>query len=68
LSDIRNVAVTAVLYNEAGNAIGVSSTKIDFIKAESSQMSYFTWLQPFEKTPASIEIFPIVNLTVNNNQ
>lgn len=66
LFDIRNVLVAAVLYDDIGNAIGVSSTKIDSIKTESSQSADFTWPQPFDKIPASIEVFATTNLTVNN--
>jgi hypothetical protein len=66
LFDVRDVFVNAVLYDDGGNAIGVSSTKIDLIKADSSQSADFTWPQPLDKAPASIEILPTTNLTVNN--
>jgi len=66
LFDVRDVLVAAVLYDDSDNAIGVSSTKIDLIKTESSQLANFSWPQPFDKIPASIEVFATTNLTVNN--
>lgn len=68
LFDAKNVFVTAVLYDDNGNATGVSSTKIDLIKEDSSQVAKFTWPQSFDKEPASIEIFATTNLTENINQ
>jgi len=66
LFDVKNILVTGVLYDENDNAIGVAFTKIDFINTESSQWANFTWPQPFEKEPASTEIFVTTNLTKNN--
>ncbi len=66
LADVKNVLVSSVLYDEEGKAVGVSSTKIDLIPAESSQFASFTWPMAFEKEPANIEIFAATNLTVNN--
>jgi len=64
--DVKNVLATGVLYDETDNAIGVAFTKIDFIKAESSQWANFTWPQPFDKEPASTEVFVTTDLTKNN--
>lgn len=66
LFEVKNVLVTAVLYDEEGNAQGVSMTKIDSIPADSSRPANFTWPVPFIKEPATIEIFATINLTVNN--
>jgi hypothetical protein len=63
LDNLKNVFVTAVLFDEEGGALGVSSTKIDLIPAEASSFAYFTWSAPFEKTPEIIEIFTRINLT-----
>lgn len=65
LIDIKDVLATAVLYDDNGNVQGVSSTKIDLIKAEASWFADFTWPQSFDKIPASIEIFATTNLTAN---
>jgi hypothetical protein len=66
--DIKNVFANAALYDDKGNVIGVSSTKIDLIPASSVQFAYFTWPLPFDKEPATIEIFVTTNLTINVNK
>ncbi len=66
--DIKNVFVSAVLYDDQENVIGVSSTKIDLIPAASVQLAYFTWPLPFDKEPATIGIFVTTNLTINANK
>ncbi len=63
LFDVRDVFVSAVLYDEFGNVQGVSSTKIDLISPEEDEPAFFTWSVPFEKEPATIEIFATTNLT-----
>ncbi len=67
LFDTKNVLVSGILYDESGNAIGASFTKIDSIKAESSQEAVFTWSRPFAKVPVSVEVIATTDLTVNNN-
>ena len=67
LFDVKNVLVTGVLYDETDNAIGVAFTKIDSISTESSQWANFTWPLPFDKEPASTEVFVTTNLTKNND-
>lgn len=61
--DVKNVLVSAVLYDAEGNAQGVSATKIDVIPAESTQTAFLTWPVPFEKEPEAIEVFVTTNLT-----
>ncbi len=68
LVGIKNVLVSSVLYDEEGNAVGVSSTKIDLIPAESSQTANFTWPVAFDKEPANIEILPTTNLMTNSQE
>ncbi len=65
LADAKEVFAAAVLYDNEGNVQGVSSTKIDLIKPDSTQPANFTWPQPFDKEPASIEVIATTNLTVN---
>ena len=67
LFDTKDVIVSAILYDESGNAQGVSSTKIDLIGAGLSETAAFTWPQSFEKEPVSIEVIATTNLTINNN-
>ncbi len=60
--DVKNVLVSAVLYDAEGNAQGVSATKIDMIPAESTQTAFLTWPVPFEKEPEAIGVFVTTNL------
>ncbi|MDP3052218.1 MAG: hypothetical protein Q8N42_01785 [bacterium] len=62
-TDVKNVLVSAVLYDVEGNAQGVSVTKIDVIPAESNQTAFLTWPVSFEKEPEAIEVFVATNLT-----
>lgn len=55
--DIRDVYLTAVLFDEKDNALASSQTKIDLIKAEASHPAVFTWSRPLETPPSSNQIF-----------
>lgn len=63
---VKNVLVTAILYDVSGNAQGVSSTKIDAIPSESISQAFFTWPAPFSDTPAAIEVIAITDLMKNS--
>lgn len=63
---VRDVYVAGILYDEQGNAIGASTSKLDEIKGESRSLVTFTWPEPFEKEPVSSEILIRVDL-VNSN-
>lgn len=63
LFDAKDIYAAGILYDSEGNAEAVSFTKIDFIAAGATQFANFTWVQPFEKEPASTEIIAITNLT-----
>lgn len=43
----RDVDVTAIIYDEQGEPIGVSSTRVEKIDKNSSENIFFTWTQPF---------------------
>jgi len=58
----RNIGASGVLYDKNGNALGVSSTKIDYIAEESEKTFVFTWAQPFEVGVASSEVLVRINL------
>lgn len=58
----ENVYASAVLYDESGNAMAVSSTKIDSVAKETGRDIMFTWMEPFEQVPASSQIFIRTNL------
>lgn len=68
LFEVENIFVSAVLYDESGNVQAVSSTNIDFIFPEETELAFFTWPVPFEKEPAAIEIFSTTNLTAGDNR
>lgn len=67
LFDVKDIFVSVVLYDSEGNAIGVSSTKLDLIPPEETRTAFFTWPIAFEQEPSSIEIFSTTNLTVSNH-
>ncbi len=60
---IQNIFIYSVLLNFSGNAVGVSSTVIDSIPAETSRDIFFTWRHPFDPRPASVEVYLRTNLT-----
>jgi hypothetical protein len=62
LFSMENIQAAAVLYNDEGNAIAVSSTKLDFIPKEESREIIFTWPAPFAVEPSSSEIFTRIYL------
>ena len=55
--DVGDIYAASVLFDENGNALGVSQIKIDGLKAEGAKTISFTWPVPFEKEPASSQIF-----------
>jgi len=57
---INNIEITAILYDNNGNAINISQTIIDSLVKNQSKDIVFTWSKPFEKTPARIEIIHLV--------
>lgn len=60
--DVRNVFLTAVLFDENGNSMAASRTSIDFMKAESTGRAVFTWPESFSQFPASSEIYIRIRL------
>ncbi len=61
LVPVKNINVTAVVYDSNENAIGASATVVDVIPPDSSYDIVFTWLQPFSATPQREEIIPRIN-------
>ncbi len=60
--DISNIHVVAIIYDKNENAMAVSATKVDTIKADSSYDIAFTWDVPFPSSPSRVEIIPRVDL------
>jgi len=62
LFSIKNVFVAVILNDSAGNAIGVSTSKINEISAEMTKDVYFTWRSPIQLA-SSTEVYLRTNLT-----
>lgn len=62
VSTLRDIEASAVLYDEEGNAIAVSSTKVGLVGPESAKEIFFTWPISFTQEPFSTEIFTRVNI------
>lgn len=60
---VKDVYAAAVLYNQEGNAIAASLSKIEIIPAETGRTLTFTWPSPLDEEPASSEIFTRLDLT-----
>jgi hypothetical protein len=60
--DLTDMIITAVIYDEDNNAIGVSQTFINYLKKGSTSKISFTWPKPFAVSQPTIEIYPRVDL------
>lgn len=60
--DISNINVVAIAYDINDNAMAVSATLVDKLKADSSYDLVFTWNLPFPSFPSRVEIIPRVDL------
>ena len=65
LQNFREIPVTAIVYNQRGNAIASSRTYIDEISQNSEAIAYFSWPEPFSDTVSRIEIIPRVDPFIN---
>ncbi len=55
---LTNVTVVATVFNAANNAIAASQTVVPELAPQSSEPIIFTWNQPFQGTPARVDILP----------
>jgi hypothetical protein len=62
LTDIKELDVYAILYDENENVLNVSKTYIPELMRASEYKIIFTWPRAFEKSPTRIDIFPQVNV------
>ncbi|MFA4890478.1 MAG: hypothetical protein WC587_02495 [Candidatus Paceibacterota bacterium] len=60
---VKDIFVSVVLYDKNKNAVGVSSSKIDYIGGNSSKEMTFTWPEPFTEEPAGSDVIVGTNLT-----
>lgn len=56
IEPIQNIEVVSILYNENGNAVAFSKTKIDTISGESTADIVFTWPEAFMEKIVRIDI------------
>lgn len=62
LTEMKNLDVYAILYDEDDNVMTASKTLIDVLPKNSKAPVVFTWPKPFSKRPTRIDIFPQVNV------
>jgi len=60
LQPYRNLLVSAILYDEAGNTIGFSQTRIDYISGGGREVAPYTWPVNRGGKVAKIEVLPII--------
>ncbi len=58
-SDVPDLKLVALLYNSEGNAVGASSTFIEYLKENQETNILFSWPQGFNGEVARFEIFSI---------
>lgn len=63
LFGVEDIFVGAALLDSSGNAIGVSSSKIERIDGEAFKEAVFTWRAPFDPPPTNVEVLVRTNLT-----
>jgi hypothetical protein len=56
---IPEVSAVSILYDESGNAVSVSHTYLDVLKAEEKARINFTWREPFTEKVVAKEIIPM---------
>lgn len=62
LISVKNIPVIAVVYDQKGNAIGVSGTFIEKFPRTSEKVIHFTWPEPFDGKASRVEIIPRVSV------
>ena len=55
---VRDVSVTAVLYDKDDNAVAVSATYVPLLPPYEKKKVVFTWNEPFPEAPVRIDIIP----------
>ncbi len=65
LFPVKNIYAYIVLSDKDGNAMAVSSTKVESISGESNKEITFTWPASFNEIPSTSEIYTRINLFEN---
>jgi uncharacterized protein (TIGR02588 family) len=63
LFSVKNVSLAVALMDASGNAIGISTSRVDSIAGEAEREVFFTWRQQFDPPPETIEVVVRTNLT-----
>ena len=63
LFPVEDITLAAALLNEDNNAIGVSTTRLDFLGGEAEREVFFTWRESFDPAPVIIEVLVRTDLT-----
>lgn len=61
------ITVSAIVFDKDKNALGVSSTFVDGLKAGESKDIFFTWAENFAREASVVEIIPRTNLLLDNS-
>lgn len=61
LLSLKNISLVSVLYDVEGNAYGGSATLIESLPKDVRKDISFVWREPFDATPASIDVIPRIN-------
>lgn len=65
--DIRNIEVSAVIYDEQDNAMAVSRTMLDVLMKDSKEQVVFTWPTPFSAKWKRVDVLPRIDYVTGNN-
>lgn len=59
--DVRDINVSAVVYDDKDNAMAVSSTYISLLTKDSTQTVTFTWPEPFKGKAKRVDVLPRID-------
>lgn len=60
--ELEDIVITAILFDDEGNAFAVSETVIDSLLGDQTKEVFFTWPKLLGVKPSKIEIIPRVNI------
>ncbi|HRY62535.1 MAG TPA: hypothetical protein P5056_02075 [Candidatus Paceibacterota bacterium] len=66
--DIKNIEVSAVVYDENDNAMAVSNTMLESINKDSRGQVTFTWPAPFGAKWKRVDVLPRIDYVSTNNR
>ncbi len=57
ITPVRDLAITAILYNKDGNVYQSSKTFLEYMDRDSQATIFFTWPEPFDQEVTKIDVF-----------